>query len=231
MMKKRWVYVLLVLLAMLTFAACGAEEAPAEPNKDDFRRDVQEYVTDILDSSAVIRDFAIQSSELADGVLTATCAVSYSGEDGDYEGTFTLTYGQSQQEWQLEKCRVELAVIPEETQPEETEAEPTESDAEETTVPEDTDCEHSYITTKVAPTTTTRGYYNHKCKYCGYVFNDNFVPPLTTETTPGDAEVPVATEGAVTDPENPGGTGTVETPDAGAGTPDIGAEVPSDGTA
>lgn len=105
---KRWISVFLILSLTLSLMACGASEDLPEPDDTVFRKDVQEYVSELLDSSATISIFEKTDSEIVDNTLTVTCIAMYSGTTGENKGTFTLTYSNDGKEWTLEKCRVNL---------------------------------------------------------------------------------------------------------------------------
>lgn len=123
---KKLVCGILTLVLALGLCACGAEEPPAVPEDQVFLRDVETYITEILDENAVISACEKTQCVRQEDTLSVLCSAAYSTPELDAGGTFELTYGTENGQWVLEKCRVQLEnVTVTETQPEETEPEET----------------------------------------------------------------------------------------------------------
>lgn len=105
---KKVLCIILTLCIILGLAACGSKNQLAEPDDTVYRSDIQEYIKDVLDSTATISIFEKKASETNEGSLIVTCVAMYSGDSGENKGTFTLTYSNNGKEWTLEKCRVDL---------------------------------------------------------------------------------------------------------------------------
>lgn len=105
---KKVISILLVISFLLCLGGCGTGKAPEEPDNTVYRKDVQDYVKEVLDATATISIFEVTGSTVENGFLTVSCVAMYSGDTGENKGTFTLTYSNNKNEWSLEKCRVEL---------------------------------------------------------------------------------------------------------------------------
>jgi len=125
-MRKKIGFVCLMTLVLL-LSACGAGELPAVPEDPVFLQDVQVYITEILDESAVVEACEKNQCTQTEDKLHVICTAAYSTQDLQATGTFEMTYGAENGAWVMEKCRVNLddvivtETIPEETVPEETE--------------------------------------------------------------------------------------------------------------
>ena len=128
---KKWISIVLAAAMILGLTGCGSSKAVEEPKESVYRQDVQEYITDIMDESATITLFDVQSSNVDGDTLEAVCVALYEGDAGENRGTFTLTYSLEGSEWVLEKCRVSLSESQVSSESEET-SEATEEDTQET---------------------------------------------------------------------------------------------------
>lgn len=117
---KKWISVLIIFALAFSLFACSASEELSVPDDRVYKQDVQEYIEEILDSSATIRSFEKTGSTQTDNTLTVTCVALYSGENGESKGTFSLTYSKNGNEWSLDKCRVELEESTAQTEPDKT---------------------------------------------------------------------------------------------------------------
>ena len=130
---KRLISMVLALVLVLALAACGDKTVSA-PDDSVYKADVQDYITEFLDSSAKISIFEKKTADLNGSTLTATCVAIYEGDEGQSMGTFTLTYISGKNGWELDGCSVEM----EESNNEPTESTPAASTPPETTVPPQT---------------------------------------------------------------------------------------------
>lgn len=101
---KKVISLILVLVMALGLAACNASKSPSEPGEDVYKQDVQEYITEVLNSDGTISSFKKTDSKQKDDTLEVVCEASY----GESKGIFTLTYAKDGDGWSLEKCRVQL---------------------------------------------------------------------------------------------------------------------------
>lgn len=100
---KRFLLSIVVCVVLLT--GCGAK-APAEPETEVVKADVQEYITELIDGDAIITYFLESDASTADEEYMVTCAVAYQSLVTEYRDEFVLTYTIQDKEWQLSKCRV-----------------------------------------------------------------------------------------------------------------------------
>lgn len=121
---KKWMSILLILSFTLGLVACEASKSLEAPDDSVFRKDVQDYVSELLDSSATISIFEKTDSEIVGDTLTVICIALYNGTDGENKGVFTLTYSNDGKKWTLEKCRVELEETSVQTETETATSEP-----------------------------------------------------------------------------------------------------------
>ena len=137
---KKVISILLVISFLLCLGGCGVGKAPEEPDNTVYRKDVQDYVKEVLDATATISIFEVTGSTVENGILTVSCVAMYSGDTGENKGTFTLTYSNNKNEWSLEKCRVELdpAGTGQTTKPAETTSPVETTNPVETTAPAET---------------------------------------------------------------------------------------------
>lgn len=104
---KPFLCVLLLLALAISISGCGGKEL-AEPDDATLRRDVQDYITELLDPEAEIEIFEKQRTIREGDTLEVVCK-AYFGEGSDEgKGVFTLSYLQEDGKWVLDRCRVEL---------------------------------------------------------------------------------------------------------------------------
>ena len=105
-MKKR---AALLLAAMMTVSvtACGGGKTPDAPSDADLKKDVQEYITEVVDESAKISNFRVEDSgEGKNDTYEANCIVTYANDTMQYVDEFDLSYEVKDNAWNLEKCKV-----------------------------------------------------------------------------------------------------------------------------
>lgn len=102
-MKKIWNF-LAIAAMLLSLVACGGNVSI--PADSVFKKDLQEYITDVIDENAEISIFEKKMSEVDDSKLTVLCMAMYSSDAGDKTDEFTLTYVLKGKEWIVDKCRV-----------------------------------------------------------------------------------------------------------------------------
>ena len=91
-MKKR---AALLLAAMMTVSvtACGGGKTPDAPSDADLKKDVQEYITEVVDESAKISNFRVEDSgEGKNDTYEANCIVTYANDTMQYVDEFDLSY-------------------------------------------------------------------------------------------------------------------------------------------
>ena len=105
-MKKR---AALLLAAMMTVSvtACGGGKTPDAPSDADLKKDVQEYIAEVVDESAKISNFRVEDSgEGKNDTYEANCIVTYANDTMQYVDEFDLSYEVKDNAWNLEKCKV-----------------------------------------------------------------------------------------------------------------------------
>ena len=99
----------LLLAAMMTVSvtACGGGKTPDAPSDADLKKDVQEYITEVVDESAKISNFRVEDSgEGKNDTYEANCIVTYANDTMQYVDEFDLSYEVKDNAWNLEKCKV-----------------------------------------------------------------------------------------------------------------------------
>lgn len=102
---RRLKILIVIMNCIWLLAACGSAK-PEQPGKDTVKEDVQEYISELVDKDAVIRYFQESDVKENEDELAVTCVVSYESPEVSYKDEFILTYGLSEKEWQLTKCRI-----------------------------------------------------------------------------------------------------------------------------
>ena len=105
-MKKKAALLLATVMAV-SVTACGGGKKPEAPSDADLKKDVQEYITEVVDESAKISNFRVEDSgEGKNDTYNASCIVTYANETMQYIDEFDLSYEIKDNAWDLEKCKV-----------------------------------------------------------------------------------------------------------------------------
>ena len=73
--------------------ACGGGKTPDAPSDADLKKDVQEYITEVVDESAKISNFRVEDSgEGKNDTYEANCIVTYANDTMQYVDEFDLSY-------------------------------------------------------------------------------------------------------------------------------------------
>ena len=104
-MKKLRTIILVMLLVNLV--GCGSKKVE-EPDNATMKKDIQDYITEMIDEDAEVKIFEKTDSKEDDNKLVVTCNVLFGNSDEESKGDFILTYELSDGKWTLSKCRVEL---------------------------------------------------------------------------------------------------------------------------
>lgn len=105
MKKKICLFAAALLLISLVMTGCG-KKTPAAPDSAVMQKDVQQYITELIDENATIGYFQTSDSEGKDDLYTASCVATYASDEMKYQDEFQLTYQAVDGEWELTKCRV-----------------------------------------------------------------------------------------------------------------------------
>lgn len=105
---KRYFIALLIGAILLILASCGGDSTPAELSDSFIKRDVQDYITEMLDENSKITIFEKVSSDINGDEMIVICNALFTVDDQQQQGEFTLTYEVENKAWALSKCRVEL---------------------------------------------------------------------------------------------------------------------------
>lgn len=100
--------VLWALCLSLALGLCGCAGEADPPDAEVYRADVQQYLSELVDSKAVLDTCDVTKTEETDDELVVTCETTFSGSDRFTGGAVTLTYSRSGGEWELSKCRAAL---------------------------------------------------------------------------------------------------------------------------
>lgn len=106
-MKQIFASVLLVIM-LITMTSCGGNSTPAELSDSFIKRDVQDYITEMLDENSKITIFEKVSSDINGDEMIVICNALFTVDGEQQQGEFTLTYEVENKAWALSKCRVEL---------------------------------------------------------------------------------------------------------------------------
>ena len=60
---KKMLVLLLFVMVMTALSACGGNSAPDEPDKATMQKDVQEYITQVVDEEAEIVYFSVDDTD------------------------------------------------------------------------------------------------------------------------------------------------------------------------
>ncbi len=83
------------------------EKRPDAPSDADLKKDVQEYITEVVDEIAKISNFRVEDSgEGKNDTYEANCIVTYANDTMQYVDEFDLSYEVKDNAWNLEKCKV-----------------------------------------------------------------------------------------------------------------------------
>lgn len=77
------------------------------PANDIFKNDIHSYIIEHLDSTAMIGFMEVVDGHYSAVSSTATCNVTYIGNHGEFNKTFTLTYHNDGEKWILDNCAEE----------------------------------------------------------------------------------------------------------------------------
>lgn len=105
----------LVLIVALVLPACGKADTPAAPDDTMVKKDIADYITEILDSTASITAFERLHDTYSDSNVTVDCKVTYSGDMGEYTIVFSPEYHYVNDAWSLVNCTLKMLVDPEES--------------------------------------------------------------------------------------------------------------------
>lgn len=106
MKMKKITAMLVASTMMLSLSACGGKSVPEEPAKTKLQEDVQEYITQVVDSEAEITYFSIDESGIEEAVFSASCIATYQSETLKYVDKFNLTYTVAEKAWELDKITI-----------------------------------------------------------------------------------------------------------------------------
>lgn len=101
---KKFLSLILVVLMVLSMAACGEDEVSSSGGS--YKGDVQNYIKENIDSTAKITVFEKKSSDVDGNKLTVNCVALYEGENGEQKDEFVLTYYKDGKAWDLINCAV-----------------------------------------------------------------------------------------------------------------------------
>lgn len=106
-MKK---LICLVLVCLMAFSICGCSGSKTvnAPSAATMKQDIQDYIKEMIDPSAVIDIFENTETKEDGNKITAECTALFTGSAGQQKGLFTLTYVMGLDDWILDKCRVRL---------------------------------------------------------------------------------------------------------------------------
>lgn len=97
--------ILIILMCLHLLTACGMAKIE-NPTKDTVKKDIQAYISELIDEDAEIQYLQQNEIEEEGDELVISCAVSYGSIENSYKDEFILTYVKSGKTWELSRCKV-----------------------------------------------------------------------------------------------------------------------------
>lgn len=105
---KRYFLAVLIGLMTIVMSSCG-NATPDELSDVFIKRDVEDYIVEVMDEDAKLKIFEKVSSDISGNEMIVVCNAFFIVDDIQQQGEFTLTYEVENKAWILSKCKVNLS--------------------------------------------------------------------------------------------------------------------------